>query len=60
MQSKDLFIPMLTDNGVCYALNALNSNEIYTDEYVQCVVVFRTIERYLRLIDLQFTEWHLS
>lgn len=29
----DLFIPIITEEGICFSFNALNSNEIYTDEY---------------------------
>lgn len=29
-----LFAPILTEEGLCFAFNALNSHEVYTDEYV--------------------------
>lgn len=29
---SDLFVPILTEEGVCFAFNALNSHEIYTTE----------------------------
>lgn len=29
---SDYFVPMLTEIGHCFAFNALNSHEIYTDE----------------------------
>lgn len=30
---SDLFVPVITEEGLCFSSNALNSNEIYTDEY---------------------------
>lgn len=30
--SFDMFTPMLTEEGLCFAFNELNSNEIYTEE----------------------------
>lgn len=29
---SSLFVPLLTEEGLCLALNAINSNEIYTNE----------------------------
>lgn len=29
---KKLFVPVFTDDGFCFAFNALNSHEIYTEE----------------------------
>lgn len=29
---RDLFSPVLTEEGVCYTFNDLNSEDIYTDE----------------------------
>lgn len=31
---SELFVPVLTEDGICFTFNALNSHEIYTDEYV--------------------------
>lgn len=30
---SDIFRPVLTEEGVCYTFNALNSRDIYTAEY---------------------------
>lgn len=29
---SQLFIPILTEDGLCFSFNALNSNETYTDK----------------------------
>lgn len=29
----ELFVPIFTDQGLCFAFNALNSHDIYTEEY---------------------------
>lgn len=29
---SNLFVPILTEEGLCFSFNALNSNETYTDE----------------------------
>lgn len=29
---SDLFVPILTEKGLCFSFNALNWNEIYTDK----------------------------
>lgn len=33
---SDLFVPVFTSHGLCFAFNALNSEEIYTDKWVEC------------------------
>lgn len=30
---SDLFVPILTEEGLCFSFNALNWNEIYTEKY---------------------------
>lgn len=34
VECTDLFKPILTEHGLCFTFNALNSHEIYTEEYV--------------------------
>lgn len=29
---SEFFVPILTENGLCFTFNALNSHEIYTEE----------------------------
>lgn len=31
---SQLVVPILTENGLCFTFNAINSHEIYSDEYV--------------------------
>lgn len=30
---SDFFVPIITEEGLCFSFNTLNSNEIYTDKY---------------------------
>lgn len=32
---RDYIVPVFTTEGVCFAFNALNSHDIYTEEYVK-------------------------
>lgn len=29
---SDLYVPIATERGICFAFNALNSNDMYTDK----------------------------
>lgn len=40
---SELFVPILTEEGICFSFNALNWNEIYTDEYANYLPCFALI-----------------
>lgn len=51
------FRPILTEEGVCYTFNALNSRDIYKKEYVidSCALIsYKVIESKL----FKIAEWH--
>lgn len=38
-----LLEPIMTEDGICFTFNALNSHEMYTDEYVYCSKLYYNI-----------------
>lgn len=60
---SEIFVPLLTDDGLCFSFNALNSREFYTKEYelydtfcVQCFTQFFPIFRVTSFIEW-LTKW---
>lgn len=41
---SEYFVPVLSENGLCFTFNALNAREIYTEEYVSKKPI-KSIER---------------
>lgn len=42
---SEYFVPVLAENGLCFTFNALNSREIYTEQYVSRKNLNQSIQR---------------
>lgn len=46
-KSTAQMVPVLTGNGLCFAYNSINSDEMYTNEYATFIFNFNGISRWV-------------